>query len=103
MVKITCATRQNSLQSLYFPVVPLLLTDSGRFPVFEEVFAMSRDTIKGTLRQIQADISRKWSRVTNDVFFRPQENLDILVGRNQHRSSERREKIEQWFRSQGLG
>jgi uncharacterized protein YjbJ (UPF0337 family) len=63
---------------------------------------MNSDQIKGKLKQLGGDIKRKWGQLTDDDLTQASGSLDVLVGKIQERSGDRREAIEKWFKSQGL-
>jgi uncharacterized protein YjbJ (UPF0337 family) len=63
---------------------------------------MNSDQIKGKLKQLGGEMKKKWGQLTDDDLKEASGNLDILVGKIQELSGERREAIEHWFKSQGL-
>lgn len=63
---------------------------------------MNSDQIKGKLKQISGQMKKKWGQLTDDDLKEASGNLDILVGKIQELSGDRREEIEHWFKSQGV-
>lgn len=63
---------------------------------------MNSDQFKGKLKQLGGEIKKKWGKMTDDDLTEASGNLDILVGRIQERSGERREAIEYWLKSKGI-
>jgi uncharacterized protein YjbJ (UPF0337 family) len=63
---------------------------------------MNSDQIKGKLKQLGGEIKRKWGQLTDDDLTQAGGDLDILIGKIQERSGERREAIQHWLKSQGL-
>jgi len=63
---------------------------------------MNSDQIKGKLKQLSGEMKKKWGQLTDDDLKEASGSLDILVGKIQERSGERREAIEHWFKSQGM-
>jgi uncharacterized protein YjbJ (UPF0337 family) len=62
---------------------------------------MNEDTMKGKWTQLKGEIKRKWGKVTDDDLLVAEGNMDKLVGTIQERSSEQRDAIQKWFKSQG--
>lgn len=63
---------------------------------------MNSDQIKGKLKQISGQMKKKWGQLTDDDLKEASGNLDILVGKIQELSGDRREEIEHWLKSQGV-
>jgi uncharacterized protein YjbJ (UPF0337 family) len=63
---------------------------------------MNSDQMKGKLKQLGGEIKKKWGKVTDDDLTAASGDLDILMGKIQERSGDRREAIEKWFKAQGL-
>ncbi|MGC1342941.1 MAG: CsbD family protein [Candidatus Binataceae bacterium] len=63
---------------------------------------MNSDQIKGKLKQLGGQMKKKWGQLTDDDLKEASGNLDILVGKIQELSGDRREEIELWFKAQGL-
>jgi len=63
---------------------------------------MNSDQIKGKLKQLSGEMKKKWGQLTDDDLKEASGNLDILMGKIQERSGEKREAIEHWFKSQGM-
>ncbi|MFZ0657334.1 MAG: CsbD family protein [Candidatus Binataceae bacterium] len=63
---------------------------------------MNSDQIKGKLKQLGGQMKKKWGQLTDDDLKEASGNLDILVGKIQELSGDRREEIEHWFKAQGL-
>ena len=63
---------------------------------------MNSDQIKGKLKQLGGEMKKKWGQLTDDDLKEASGNLDILVGKIQELSGDRREEIEHWFKSQGV-
>jgi uncharacterized protein YjbJ (UPF0337 family) len=63
---------------------------------------MNTDQMKGKLKQLGGEIKQKWGKVTDDDLTTASGDLDILMGKIQERSGDRREAIEAWFKSKGL-
>jgi uncharacterized protein YjbJ (UPF0337 family) len=63
---------------------------------------MNSDQIKGKLKQLSGQMKKKWGQLTDDDLKEASGNLDILVGKIQELSGDRREEIEHWFKSQGV-
>jgi uncharacterized protein YjbJ (UPF0337 family) len=63
---------------------------------------MNSDQVKGKLKQLRGEIKRKWGQLTDDDVSETEGSMEKLVGRIQERSGDRREAIEQWFKSQEL-
>jgi len=63
---------------------------------------MNSDQIKGKLKQLGGQMKKKWGQLTDDDLKEASGNLDILVGKIQELSGDRREEIEHWFKSQGV-
>jgi len=64
---------------------------------------MEKDRPKGKLRQLGAEIKKKWRKVADDDLTAASVAFDILMGKIQERSGDRQEAIEMWFKSKGLG
>ena len=63
---------------------------------------MNSDQIKGKLKQLSGEMKRKWGQLTDDDLTQASGSLDILIGKIQERSGERREAIEHWLKSKGM-
>ncbi|MGC1678002.1 MAG: CsbD family protein [Candidatus Binataceae bacterium] len=63
---------------------------------------MNSDQMKGKLKQLGGQIKKKWGQLTDDDLKEASGDLDILVGKIQERSGDRREEIQHWFKSQGV-
>ena len=63
---------------------------------------MNTDQVKGKLKQLGGEIKKKWGKVTDDDLTTASGDLDILMGKIQERSGDRREAIEKWFKSKGM-
>jgi uncharacterized protein YjbJ (UPF0337 family) len=63
---------------------------------------MNSDQIKGKLKQLGGQMKKKWGQLTDDDLKEASGNLDILIGKIQELSGDRREEIEHWFKSQGV-
>lgn len=63
---------------------------------------MNSDQIKGKLKQLGGQMKKKWGQLTDADLKEASGNLDILVGKIQELSGDRREEIEHWFKSQGV-
>lgn len=63
---------------------------------------MNSDQMKGKLKQLGGQMKKKWGQLTDDDLKEASGDLDILVGKIQERSGDRREEIQHWFKSQGV-
>lgn len=63
---------------------------------------MNSDQMKGKLKQLGGEMKKKWGQLTDDDLKEASGDLDILVGKIQERSGDRREEIQHWFKSQGV-
>ena len=63
---------------------------------------MNQDQIKGKLTQLKGEIKSRWGKLTDDDIVEAQGNVETLIGRIRERSGDKREAVEEWFKTVGL-